>query len=102
MDVSLGRDLVREGRPDLPVYGTIELEHLQNVLQVGRPAMSQPMQSLRLFKFEPGGRDLLRVDVLLGRSSAKSVEVKSGLSEGDEIVVSDMTRWEGFVRVSVK
>src|ERR671936_676561 len=42
VDVSLPSELPRGARPDLTVEGTIEIEKLQNVLFVGRPAGAQP------------------------------------------------------------
>src|SRR5881227_365186 len=41
VDVSLPAELPRGARPDLTVEGTIEIEKLQNVLFVGRPAGAQ-------------------------------------------------------------
>ncbi|MGB0514642.1 MAG: HlyD family secretion protein, partial [Wenzhouxiangellaceae bacterium] len=42
VDVELIGDLPPGARPDLSVDGTIELERLENVLNVGRPASGQP------------------------------------------------------------
>jgi HlyD family secretion protein len=42
VDLTLVGELPKGARPDLTVDGTIELERLENVLHVGRPAMGQP------------------------------------------------------------
>jgi hypothetical protein len=66
VDVKLeGGDLPRGARPDLSVDGTIELEHLDNVLYVGRPAFGQPNTTISLFKVEKGGKEAVRVPVLM-------------------------------------
>ena len=52
VDVELQGELPRGARPDLSVDGTVELDRLENVLYVGRPAFGQeqsnrPDSSLR-------------------------------------------------------
>ena len=42
VDVSLTGELPRGARPDLSVDGTVQVERLNNVLHVGRPAFGQP------------------------------------------------------------
>jgi HlyD family secretion protein len=43
--------------------------------------------------------EAVRRAVRLGRTSANSVEVVEGLSEGDRIILSDMSQWDEFDRV---
>ena len=52
MDVALEGALPRGARPDLSVDGTIELERLDNVLYVGRPAFGQEQSTVGLFKLD--------------------------------------------------
>src|SRR5690606_17308150 len=49
VDVTLEGELPRGARPDLTVDGTIELERLEDVLFVGRPAFGQDDSSVSLF-----------------------------------------------------
>jgi HlyD family secretion protein len=85
--------------PDLSVDGTIEIEHLDNVLYVGRPAFGRAQSTVSLFKVVNGGKDAVRVQVKLGRTSVNTVEILQGLSVGDEVVLSDMSRWDSFDRI---
>jgi multidrug resistance efflux pump len=102
VDVGLEGELPAGARPDLSVDGTIEIERLANVLSVGRPAFGQPGGPVTLFRLEPGGKEASRVQVKLGRASVSTVEVVEGLKEGDEIIISDVSRWDGYDRVRVK
>src|SRR5207248_6245410 len=86
-------------RPDLSVDGTIDLERLANVLYVGRPAFGQEKSTVGMFKLEPDAKNADRVQVQLGRSSVNTVEILGGLKEGDQIVLSDMSRWDNYDRV---
>ena len=99
VDVALEGELPKGARPDLSVDGTIELERLDNVLFVGRPAFGGEQTTLGLFRLEPGGGGAKRVQVKVGRSSVNTVEILDGLNEGDQVILSDMSAWDAFDRV---
>ena len=88
----------RGTRPDLNVDGTIELERLENVIYVGRPAFGQENSTVGLFKLTANG-EAVRVNVKLGRSSVQTIEVLDGLKPGDQVILSDMSAWDAFDRV---
>jgi HlyD family secretion protein len=99
VDVSLPDELPKGAVPDLSVDGTIELERLNDVLFVGRPAFGQEQSTVGLFKVDADGRGAARVQVKLGRSSVNTVEILSGLKVGDAVILSDMSAWDAFDRV---
>jgi HlyD family secretion protein len=101
VDVALDGTLPSGSRPDLSVDGTIELERLDNVLYVGRPAFGDENTSTTLFKMQPDGT-AVRVDVKFGRSSVNSLEIVSGIREGDQVVLSDMSAWNEVDRVHIQ
>ncbi len=102
VDVALDGPLPQGARPDLNVDGTIELERLDNVLYVGRPAFGQEKSLISLFKVEDAGRSAVRVQVKVGRSSVNTIEILDGLKVGDQVILSDMSAWDGFDRVRLK
>ena len=99
VDIGLEGALPRGARPDLTVEGTIELERLDRVLYVGRPAYGQPEGQVSLFRLAPDGKTAERVSVQLGKSSVNTVEVTRGLSAGDRIIISDMSQYDNVDRV---
>jgi HlyD family secretion protein len=102
VDVSLGDSLPRGARPDLSVDGTIQVQRLDNVLHVGRPAYGQAGSTVGLFKLVEDGTVAVRVNVRLGRTSVNTVEVLGGLQPGEKVIISDMSRWDGVDRVRVE
>jgi len=102
VDVAITGPLPKGARPDLSVDGTIELERLADVLQVGRPAFGQELATVGLFRLEPGGSEATRVQVKLGRSSVNLVEIVGGLKEGDQVILSDTSAWDAFDRLRIK
>lgn len=102
VDVGLEGELPRGARPDLSVDGTIELELLDDVLYVGRPAFGQEQSTVGLFKLDPATGEAHRVQVQLGRSSVNTIEILQGLAEGDQVVLSDMSAWDQFDRIRLR
>ena len=102
VDVKLTGDLPKGARPDLSVDGTIDLERMDNVLYVGRPAFGQENSTISLFKLDPDGQGALRVPVKVGRASVNSIQVIEGLREGDTVILSDMSRWDKTDRVRLE
>jgi HlyD family secretion protein len=102
VDVAIRGALPKGARPDLSVDGTIQLEKLDNVLSIGRPAFGQEQSTVGMFVLEPNGKFASRVPVRLGRGSVNAVEVLDGLKAGDQAILSDMSRWDGFNRVRLE
>ena len=102
VDVALLGPLPKGARPDLTVDGTIELERLANVLYVGRPAQGQPETTVGLFRLLPGTNEAQRVKVELGRASVSTIEVRSGLAEGDRVILSDTSAWDAHDRIRLR
>ncbi len=102
VDVMLDDKLPPGARPDLSVDGTIDLERLANVLYVGRPAFGQENSTVGMFVLQPDGKTAVRSQVKLGRSSVNTVEILGGLREGEEVILSDMSRWDNFDRIRLE
>jgi len=99
VDVELIGPLPKGARPDLSVDGTIELERLDDVLYVGRPAYGQAGSTIGLFKLLDDGETAVRTQVRLGRSSVNTIEVIEGLNEGDQVILSDTSAWDAYNRI---
>jgi len=102
VDAELTGPLPASARPDLSVDGTIELERLTNVLYVGRPAFGQGQQTVGLFKLSADGQEAVRTQVALGRNSVSTIEIVSGLNEGDRVILSDTTAMDNYNRILVR
>ena len=102
VDIKLTGDLPNGARTDLSVDGTVDLERLDNILYVGRPAFGQESSTISLFKLDPDGSGAVRVPVKVGRASVNSIQVIDGLREGDAVILSDMSRWDSTDRVKLE
>src|SRR5712675_762986 len=102
VDVKLTSELPRGARPDLSVDGTVDLERLDNILYVGRPAFGQENSTISLFKLDADNKEATRVPVKVGRESVNSIQVFEGLHEGDTVILSDMSRWDKTDRIRLE
>jgi HlyD family secretion protein len=104
---TVGVDVIMDGplppgaRPDLSVDGTIQLERLDNIVYVGRPAFGQENSTVTIFKVGADG-EAVATKVKLGRASVNTIEVVEGLNPGDQVILSDMSQFDSFDRVQLK
>jgi HlyD family secretion protein len=99
VDVAFDETLPKGARPDLSVDGTIELEHLDDVVYVGRPAFGQENNTVGMFKLVNGSSDAVRTPVKLGKSSVNTIQILSGLQPGDQVILSDTSAWDAHERI---
>ncbi len=102
VDVSIVNELPKGARPDLSVDGTIELERLNDVVYVGRPAFGQEKSTVGIFKCNGdkiSASEAVRIPVKFGRSSVNTIEVVSGLQPGDWVILSDMSPYDSNDRI---
>ena len=101
VDVAIDGDLPKGARPDLSVDGTIELERLNDVIYVGRPAFGQENNTVGMFKLVSGSNEAVRTPVKLGKSSVNTIEIVSGLQPGDQVILSDTSAWDSHDRIKL-
>jgi HlyD family secretion protein len=102
VDVKLDGPPPKGSRPDLSVDGTVTLERLDNVLYVGRPAFGQEKSTVQMFKIDADGKTATRSPVELGRGSVNTIEIVRGLKEGDQVILSDMSRWDNVDKIRLE
>jgi len=99
VDVAFDEEMPKGARPDLSVDGTIELERLDDVVFVGRPAFGQENNTVGMFKLVAGSNEAVRTPVKLGKSSVNTIEILSGLNPGDQVILSDTSAWDSHERI---
>jgi HlyD family secretion protein len=102
VDVAIDGALPAGARPDLSIDATIELDRLADVIFVARPVNAQENASGVVFRVDKGGSSATRVPVQYGRASASTIEVRTGLAAGDEVIVSDTSALERHERIQIK
>jgi HlyD family secretion protein len=102
---TLAVDVLPEGplpigaRPDLRVDGTIRIDRLPNVLFVGKPVQLGGTASASLFVVD--GTVAHRRQIRLGKASASTIQVVSGLREGERVILSDVSAWAGASSIEI-
>lgn len=99
VDVMLDGPLPPGAVPQLSVDGTIDLERMNNVLYVGRPALGNEDSTISMFELDPDGKGATRVSVKVGRASVNDIQVIEGLKDGDTVILSDMSRYDNVDRI---
>jgi HlyD family secretion protein len=102
VDVTLDGPLPPGAVPQLSVDGTIDLDRLNNVLYVGRPAFGNENSTISLFRLGQDSKTAVRVPVKVGRASVNVIQVIEGLQEGDTVILSDMSRQDNVDRIRLE
>ena len=102
VDIRLDGELPKGTRPDLSVDGTVVIERLEDIVYAGRPVQGEADSRIGLFRLDPDGKRATRVLVTLGRTSVNTVEIKEGLSPGDQVILSDMTAHDNADSVRIE
>ncbi|MEL7369117.1 MAG: HlyD family efflux transporter periplasmic adaptor subunit [Myxococcota bacterium] len=102
VDVRLPDDAPKGLRPDESVQGVVEIERLDDVMYISRPALGRPHTVVPLFVLNADGDSARRVECLLGASSLQHIVVERGLSEGDRVVLSDTSQWDDVERIELR
>jgi hypothetical protein len=84
------------------VDGAIRITTLSDVTYVGRPLAGTPDSDGDLFMIEPDGRHARRIKVRYGQSSVNTMEIRSGLQPGDQVILSDMSAHKTQERVRLQ
>jgi HlyD family secretion protein len=101
VDVAFTAPLPKGSRPDGTVDGTIVLAQTGEILHVRRPAVGDAHATVHVYKLTRDG-EAVRVPVTFGRASVDQIEITGGLVEGDRIILSDMSRWDGHDRLRLE
>lgn len=101
VDVHLDGPLPEGAVPNLSVEGTVLIEKLTNVLYVGRPVHGEQNSTIGLFKEVEGGKEAVRANVEIGKTSVSTVQILKGLNIGDTVILSDMSAYDNFERIRI-
>lgn len=92
VEIALPADLPASARPEQNIEGIIEIERLANVFYMERPAGVRSQGSGMLYQINEGNDSATLKNLEFGFSSGRLIEVKSGASDGDQFIASDLTR----------
>lgn len=101
VEVDLMDKLPSGVRSEQSVDGMITIEQMPDALYVGRPVSSSPQTEEGIFKVS-SKNSAQRVTVRFGKESVTNIQILSGLSEGDKIILSDMSKFGKDDEVSIE
>lgn len=101
VDVIFDEALPDDARPDLSVDGEIKITEIADTLYVARPLFAQSQSETLLYKLSDDGHFFERVAVRLGQGSANQIEIIEGLLPGDNIIISDPTRFSSYEKLRI-
>lgn len=101
VDVELIGPSPKEARPELTVEGIIEVLRIENALYVKRPMFAKSYGDSQVYLVDSNGDIANKHSVTFGKSSNTFIEIKNGLTLGQEIIVSDVSAWETHQQIRI-
>ncbi len=102
VEVGLPGELPPEARPDLSVSGDILVADIQDTLYVERPVLAQSNQPGVIYRLDRSEASAEKTPVRFGTGSSDQIQILTGLTPGDKIILSDHTSWEHLQRIGLK
>jgi HlyD family secretion protein len=102
VEIALDGEMPRGVRPDQNVDGCIEIERTDDALHMPRPVSSQADAVVSVFRIDPATGVARRMEARTGRVSVDTVEIRGGLEPGDEVILSDMSKYANADAVQVE
>ena len=93
VEVALDGVMPKGARADQSVDGVVEIDRVDDALFLPRPMNAQPNATASLFRIDATTGVASRVSVRTGRASVESIEILAGLAAGDEVILSDTSRY---------
>ena len=90
VEVALSQTPPAGAARDLAIDGVVEIEQLTGALTIARAGSARPGSEGVVYRVSADGTTARRVAVRFGRASLNRIEVVSGVSPGDVIIVSDL------------
>lgn len=101
VDVKLISALPKEARPDLTVDGLIEISNIDNAIYVKRPVFAPKHSEAGLYRLTKDEQFAQKQVVALGQSSVNQIQILSGLTVGDEVIISDTSDWQEHKEIMI-
>lgn len=89
-------------KPPTVAADTVTLREVRDSLLVERPVGATEGATSSVFVVDEDGLLLRRVRIEYGRASSSMIQIVSGVSPGDRIIVSDMRAWDPFERLQLR
>jgi multidrug resistance efflux pump len=93
VEVELDGALPESARADQSIDGAIQTRRIEDTLSLPRPVGLPIASSAPLYRIDPATGRATRVSVRLGLLSSDAVQILAGLDAGDEVILSDMSRY---------
>jgi multidrug efflux pump subunit AcrA (membrane-fusion protein) len=101
VDITLIGDIPSDARPDLTVNGVIAIANIKDTLFVKRPMFASENKKAFVYSLAEDGNQADKVNIHFGQTSTQYIQITSGLTVGNKIIVSDVSAWENQQTISV-
>ena len=93
IEVTLQSKLPNNARPDLNIDGVISTGMLTSAMYIKKPVNAGKGKQSILFRTDKQQRQAEQIQVQYGEESGEFIQIISGATEHDRLILSDLSRW---------
>ena len=101
IDIAISSPLPEGTMVDDDVSATIEYGRIESTAYMVWGTSMKENSAGVVFRMEPDGKHAARVNVHFGEMAAELIQITNGLKLGDKVIVSDMTKYNGYPRIKI-
>ncbi|MCY7296887.1 efflux RND transporter periplasmic adaptor subunit [Alteromonas sp. a30] len=91
IEIEITSALPDNARPELSIEGKVKIATLTDVMYLPQPANVNGNSTAQLYKLDEDGSSASKSLVNFGQVAGRLIEIKSGATQGDRFVVSDVS-----------
>lgn len=94
VEVILTGELPTTARPDMNIEAIVNTGLIENALYIERPINAKANSRIDLFVVGVDTKKAVKKSVQLGVDTGKFIQIISGVSASEQIILSDMSKWQ--------
>ena len=94
LEVSLPEPLPPSIRPEMTAEAKIRIMQIHDTLSIDRPVNAIPDAAGYLYTINTAGTEARIQTVEFGSAATSRIQILSGLEEGQQVILSDMSKWD--------
>lgn len=101
IEAEIKETLPQSARPDINVQGVITAGQIPNTLFIEAPVNVASHSTVNLFVLDPESGRATSSPIQFGQVTGRYIQVLSGLTENQKVVISDAEKWRDFEHINV-
>lgn len=102
IELDLQGTLPANARPDLSIEGYVVSNIIPDALTINVPQKAQANSEATLFKLNPNTQLATPTNIEFGTLSDNQIQLLSGATVGEQLIISDLSKWQHLATIKIE